>query len=491
MPTALPYRGPSAAAELKRRMTRPQRHRLLHGFPLAAGMPSADHIDPTHELNFDPSRKRELIVGVLPHPFCNPAVSGCGFCTFPHEPGNGAKTIPVTRAVTREVKSAINSQLHNLHTRPVAAIYFGGGTANLSRPAPFGALCKALAAGFSCLQSEVTLEGVPAYFLPKNSGLMTVLQAKLPARQYRISFGLQTFDETRLKAMGRAAFGTADTFREVVEYGHSLGYAVSADLLFNLPGQTRDEMLTDVKKAIDLGLDHLGLYHLVMFPGLGTPWSEDRDLLQELPDNPRACDNWLSLREHLLANGWEQTSLTNFEPSRRYRTPERFVYEEFSFSPDRYEAIGFGPSASSYAATGDFQGAVKTLNPTTADAYVKRVAAEQRVWDHAFVYQPEDQKVFWLIRRLAALGIHRESYRRLFGNDVAADFPDVIAACADAGLLQVSDEWVLPSPTGMFYSDSIAALFARHRATVPAGGRTLPAELEWAAKAHDNARGHM
>ena len=490
MPTALPYRGPSAAAELKRRMTRPQRHRLLHGFPLAAGMPSADHIDPTHELNFDPSRKRELIVGVLPHPFCNPAVSGCGFCTFPHEPGNAAKTTPVVKAVTKEIGDIGFRQLNSLLERPVAAVYFGGGTANLCEPDPFAELADLLGC-FDSAKAEVTLEGVPAYFLKGNPRLMEVLQAKLPARQYRISFGLQTFDEARLKAMGRAAFGTADTFREVVEYGHSLGYAVSADLLFNLPGQTRDEMLTDVKKAIDLGLDHLGLYHLVMFPGLGTPWSEDRDLLQELPDNAKACDNWLSLREYLLANGWEQTSLTNFEPKRRYRTPERFVYEEFSFSPDRYEAIGFGPSASSYAATGDFRGAVKTLNPTTADAYVKRVEAEQRVWDRAFMYQLEDQKVFWLIRRLAALGIHRGEYRRLFANDVTADFPDVIAACAEAGLLQVSDEWVLPSPTGMFYSDSIAALFARHRATVQAGGRPLPAELEWGRKKLDNAHGHM
>ena len=138
--TPTPYRGPSAAAELTRRMTRPQRHRLLHGFPLAAGMPSADHIDPTHELNFDPLRKRELIVGVLPHPFCNPAVSGCGFCTFPHEPGNAAKTTPVVKAVTKEIGDIGFRQMHALLQRPVAAIYFGGGTANLCEPEPFGVL---------------------------------------------------------------------------------------------------------------------------------------------------------------------------------------------------------------------------------------------------------------------------------------------------------------------------------------------------------------
>ncbi len=33
--------------------------------------------------DFNPDRG--LLVGVLPHSFCNPAVAGCGFCTFPHE----------------------------------------------------------------------------------------------------------------------------------------------------------------------------------------------------------------------------------------------------------------------------------------------------------------------------------------------------------------------------------------------------------------------
>ena len=33
--------------ELRRRMGKPQRHRLLHGYPLAAAMPSVDHRNAT------------------------------------------------------------------------------------------------------------------------------------------------------------------------------------------------------------------------------------------------------------------------------------------------------------------------------------------------------------------------------------------------------------------------------------------------------------
>ena len=157
--------------------------------------------------------------------------------------------------------------------RRVASLYFGGGTANLTPADPFRRLCRALAAGFDLSDAEVTLEGVPAYFVKRKPLLIDILREEIPARHIRISMGVQTFDEGRLRQMGRLAFGTADTFAEVVKTAHARGCTASADLLFNLPGQTRDEMHQDVEQALRLDLDHLGLYHLVMFRGLGTAWS--------------------------------------------------------------------------------------------------------------------------------------------------------------------------------------------------------------------------
>ena len=66
------------AGELARRMARPQRHRLLHGYPMSSGMtpihgPVAEILN---ELELDSSEK--LAVGIIPHPYCNPRVQGCG-----------------------------------------------------------------------------------------------------------------------------------------------------------------------------------------------------------------------------------------------------------------------------------------------------------------------------------------------------------------------------------------------------------------------------
>lgn len=501
-----------AAAELRRRMRKPQRHRLLHGYPLAAAMPAADGVSPHHELRFDPDHARGLLVGVLPHPFCNPAVAGCGFCTFPHEPGNAAKTTAVVTHVTGEVRRMEEFLFRGLFQRKVAGLYFGGGTANLCEPEPFRDLCVALADAFDLSDAEVTLEGVPAYFLrgspqPESLGLpgvraseqrlIDVMRETLGARHYRVSTGVQTFDPDRLKQMGRTAFGTPDTFREVVRVAHGLGMTVSADLLFDLPGQTLAEMRSDVEQAIDLGLDHIGLYHLVLFAGLGTAWADDGDLLAGLPDNDRAAANWRDLRGLLLASDFVQTSLTNFERKDSHASAKRFAYEDAGFRPDEFEIVAFGPSALSYVASKDFSAGVKVMNPTTADAYTAAVAKGNRVWDKAFAYGPRDQRVFWLTRRLARLDLDRDRYRTLFGADMLDEFAAEFEAFRDAGLIDVTPTAVRPTPTGMFYADAIAAglaspVLAANRAAQLAGNRRpIDPGLLADTRDNDNSFGHM
>jgi oxygen-independent coproporphyrinogen-3 oxidase len=480
----------SAADELHYRLARPQRHRLLHGYPQVAAMISAEKMNPYLDLVFNSGKARQLLIGILPHPFCNPAVTGCGFCTFPHEPGNSAKSEQVVATVILEIISRLRIQ-EDLQGCPVTGLYFGGGTANLTAPGPFEQLCQILARGFDFSGSEVTLEGVPANFL-KEPLLVDIMRAHLPARHHRISMGIQSFSEHWLGRMGRLAFGTAETFRQVVELAHARGLTVSADMLINLPGQTREEMRQDIRQAIDIAVDHLGVYHLVLFEKLGTEWSRNKDLLAALPGNEEAADNWLDLRELLLSSGFYQATLTNFEQARFRGQADRFIYEECSFHPDRYDMLGFGPSAISYVADSGFQEGIKTLNPDGAAAYMQAVNTIKRVWDRFFVYGAHDQRVGYLTRRLAGLEISRDRYLELFGSDPLTDFAEECAALAEAGLLGVEKQALRPTPRGMFYADSIAALWAwkqvRNGRAITLGGRRprLPGPLTMDRTSHLN-----
>ena len=80
-----------------------------------------------------------------------------------------------------------------------------------------------------------------------------------------------------------------------------------------------------------------------------------------------------------------------------------------------------------------------------------------------FEYGPADLRVFYLTRRLAALEIDRRQYARRFGADPLADFPAEFGAMRQEGLIDVGEEVIFPTPRGMFYADSAAALLAWRR----------------------------
>ena len=389
--------GSYLSERLARHMARPQRHRLLHGFPLAAAMPFLDQAtrkraaegDPTFDLR--PELDRELLIGVLPHPFCNPQVSGCGYCTFPHEKFQSQAAHRVVDGVIREIHDQLTSY-PALSEKKVSALYLGGGTANLTPSEPFGKLTEALALAFDLRDAEISLEGVPAYFVRRRPALVDIMREHIPARHFRISMGMQTFSEKWLERMGRKPFGGASTFADAVQVAHVRNMTASGDLLFNLPGQSLDEMKQDVRRAVDIGLDQICLYHLVMFRGLGTPWARDTALLAMLPTNQQACENWLELRELLIGLGYRQNSLTNFEKAELQNDDRRYQYESLSYEPERCQMLGFGPSGISVVTNGDGATDLKTMNPESARQYLQCVEDDGPTWNRHYEFDESDRK---------------------------------------------------------------------------------------------------
>ena len=489
--TTIDARSSQLSQLLRERMSKPQRHRLLHGFPLAAAMPFANDkvrsLSDARDQRFTPlsGSDRKLLVGVLPHSFCNPKIAGCGFCTFPHEDFSSLKASAVVNGVIQEIDSRITFT-PQLITKGVHGLYFGGGTANLSPAVPFRNLCRKLNDVFDLQQAEVTLEGVPAYFLNRKPMLLDILPEELAARHFRISMGIQTFSRIRLEQMGRLAFGGPEIFAEVVSNAQARGMTVSADLLFNLPGQTLAEMKDDISRAVELGLDQICLYHLVLFRGMAAPWARDERLLGSLPSNQLAEENWISLREHLLEQGYRQTTLTNFERCGLRDDSRRYQYELMSFEPEHFDMLGFGPSGISYTERSLQSSGLKTMNPENAAEYLQAVQRGRTVWNRFYEFDSRDLRLLHATRHLSALSIDRQRYSTAFGTDVCDDYGDELAAFEQQGLLEINAAVVALTPRGMFYTDSVAAVLA-HRQL----GRGRTAAGKQRVSANDNSGGHM
>ncbi len=452
------------------RLSKPQRHRLLHGFPLAANMPfltnelraSAEAGHPNLQHTY--LLPRELLVGVLPHAFCNPQIAGCGFCTFPHEDFSSRKATAVVESVQQEITARL-SQTSALQGRSVKALYFGGATANLTPADAFRKLCRQLNERLDLQQAEVTLEGVPANFLKRRPQLLDILQEEVQARHFRISMGIQSFSRSWQIKMGRAAFGDSDLIAQVVAMAHSRNMTVSGDLLFNLPGQSLSEMLADVAIGSQMGFDQLCLYHLVLFRGLGTAWSREAELVNSLPDNAAAATNWQSLRIAMFEQGFYQATLTNFERSAVETESRRYIYENCSFEPGSHDMLGFGPSAISYSLRSDGHTALKTMNPESSSEYVQALKAPLPVWRRYFDFDIQSFKLLYVTRQLSKLSIQRSAYRALLGTDVLSDFAEEWQALSRQNLIEINDLGIRLTPRGMFFSDTITSvLLHRHHA---------------------------
>lgn len=425
-----------------------------------------DLSEPAH---FTVDRKRALIVGVIPHTQCIPHKDACGFCTFPHDrPNNRLRERMVDNAIEDIAQVCEDERVHG---RDVEAIYLGGGTANLSTPEEITSIVETLARGLSIASAELTLEGAPHLFDRLLSSHLKNL-ARLPVAQRRISIGVQTFEPNYLRMMGRESFGDAELVRRLVRRCAALSITTSCDLLFNLPGQERADMLRDVDTAVSFGLEQVCLYNLILYEGLGTPWANEREFIEAMPSNQRACANWMALRERLIAHGYVQTTLTNFEREDVTTSARRFRYETASFSVERTDGLGFGPLSLTTFVNADERRGIKLLR--------RKSNAAGALWsadDLMFRYDEAGLKALFLTRGLAKTRLDARVYEGLFESSLHSDLREPIAVLEREGLLHTSDEGIALTPRGMFYADAAVSILAMGLASASDGAGLHTSDL--------------
>jgi putative oxygen-independent coproporphyrinogen III oxidase len=187
-------------------------------------------------------------------PWC---IRKCPYCDF-----NSHKS-PDTLPESNYIDVLIEDFKHDLAqfpTQNLTSIFIGGGT-----PSLFSA--KAYEQLFSSLQALVAFDSEFEITLEANPG--TFEQERFKAyRQLginRLSIGIQSFNPTHLKILGRIhddqqALKAIDTARKA-------GFDnLNIDLMHSLPDQTLEQGLEDLNTAINLSPEHLSWYQLTIEP---------------------------------------------------------------------------------------------------------------------------------------------------------------------------------------------------------------------------------
>jgi len=260
-------------------------------------------------------------LGLYVHvPFC---ASTCDFCAF-------YQTTP-TAAGVKQFLSGVEREADLVMWRPVATVFWGGGTPGLLAPRDLARLAEIVRGRCGGEPQEWTVELAPASVTEER------LRVLKDAGVTRVSMGAQSFQPELLDALGRQH--TREQIFRAYERIRAVGFrSVNLDLMFALPGQTAGEWAGDVREAVSLRPDHISTYCLT--------FEEDTKLWLKLSQGRVKLDP-----EHeaaLYEATWSQLAEAGFAQ-----------YEVSNFARPRHEClhnlntwrmnewIGLGPSAAS------------------------------------------------------------------------------------------------------------------------------------------------
>jgi len=175
----------------------------------------------------------------------------------------------------------------------------------------------------------------------------------------RISLGVQSFEPGTLEALERPHDATL--VKRGVRAAREAGLAVSLDLIFGAPGQTRDNWALDLRRAIDLGPDHLSLYGLTYERGTPLEKKVRGGLVLPLAEELER-DLYDQAMTTLEAAGYHQYEISNFS-----RTGFESRHNRAYWANLPHVGIGMG-------AAGLLDGE-RTLNTRDLDRYLRLALA--------------------------------------------------------------------------------------------------------------------
>src|SRR3989338_151833 len=187
-------------------------------------------------------------------PWC---VKKCPYCDFNSHAA--ASELP-EKAYINQLLMDLQTQLHFVQNRSIESIFIGGGT-----PSLFSA--KAYAELFSQLKQMIMIPDHCEITLEANPGTTDTdrFAGYFDAGINRISIGVQSFQDTKLKALGR--IHEFEHAKKSVKQAQAAGFKrINIDLMFGLSNQTISDALYDLKTAIYLSPTHLSWYQLTLEP---------------------------------------------------------------------------------------------------------------------------------------------------------------------------------------------------------------------------------
>ena len=252
-------------------------------------------------------------------PFCD---SKCFYCAF----NSYVDMFHLKKEYMKALKIQVKNDLeHYCSNNKLKTVFIGGGTPSCIDAQEYEEVFSILKP-FLMKNAEITSEANP------NSASKTWLQDMYNLGVNRISFGVQSFNDDKLKFLGRSH--KAKSAISAIENAKSIGFqAINCDIIYGVHNDTFASLKKDFDIIQSLEINHLSAYSLIIEEG--TKFFnkkkikiDDEDLSYEIFD-------------YLKTLGFNQYEISNFSKDKKDQSKHNFGYWEY----DDYLGIGAGAVA--------------------------------------------------------------------------------------------------------------------------------------------------
>jgi oxygen-independent coproporphyrinogen-3 oxidase len=322
--------------------------------------------------------------------------------------------------------------------KKIISIFFGGGTPSLLSGQAVSQILNHINKKFTFTSDlEITLEVNPGT-IEQDS-----MQNYRASGITRISLGAQSFQDDKLKLLGRIhkSRDIKFTINNIIKHNFS---NFNIDLMYGLPNQTIDDAIYDLQEALSFSPPHISWYQLTIEP--------NTSFYKTPPKLPNDEIIWNTMQKGLKI--LKKNNYINYETS-AFAKPNYYCKHNLNYW--QYgDYLGLGPGAHSKITTyinNDNFKILRLVKPKSPKSYFYSEAYEQRI-----LTKQEIIFEFMLNNLRLKEGFLKEDFmhRTSFNLDCILDTLNFAAA---KNLLKITSNRIKPTPLGRRFLNDLQELF--------------------------------
>ncbi len=358
-------------------------------------------------------------------PFCR---QRCGYCNF--------SLLANREDLYYRFLNALEIELSELkQPRPVETIFLGGGTPSIM---PSDSMARLM----NMLQRWLPMSETGEYSMEANPLDVTEAFCRQIASLgvNRLSIGGQSFQPWKLKQLERDH--SPEQLIGCIELAMQHFSFVSLDLIFAAPNETLADWQSDLKMAIELGVQHVSTYGLTYEKGARFWGMRERHEIESVPEELE-LDLYKEAIETLTSHGMEHYEISNFgKPGHQCRHNQNYWQGKPWWA--------FGPSAARYV------GGIRSVNHRGTLEYIRRIEQDRSPVAEFEPLTPEQmirEKFVFGMRQL--VGVDWEALKSEADIATVNSMDAVIQRHLEAGWMVRDGKNVCLSRDGLFISDAL------------------------------------